>query len=149
MTTSTGTLRNRSASRPVRHFVRHYVEMLVAMLAGMAVLGIPLVALLGAAGASRAEIRADTPALLLLGMAITMTVPMVAWMRFRGHRWPASIEMAASMFIPTFAAIGLLATGIVEDIGTLLTIQHVAMFPAMLVAMLLRRDEYTGAARHS
>ena len=27
-------------------------------------------------------------------------------------------------------------------------IQHVAMFPAMLVAMLLRLDEYTGQAGH-
>ena len=28
--------------------------------------------------------------------------------------------------------------------GTLMAIQHAGMFPAMLVAMLLRRDEYSG-----
>jgi hypothetical protein len=27
-------------------------------------------------------------------------------------------------------------------------IEHVAMLPSMLVAMLLRRDEYTGAIQH-
>jgi hypothetical protein len=128
----------------LRHFVRHYVEMVIAMFAGMAVLGIPAVAALGALGSSTSDLRADAPAILLLGMATTMTVPMVAWMRFRGHAWPASMEMAASMFIPTFAAVGLLAAGLLTDMGGLMTIQHAAMFPAMLVAMLLRVEEYSG-----
>jgi flagellar biosynthetic protein FliP len=75
-----------------------------------------------------------------------MTVPMVAWMRHRGHGWPASLEMSASMFIPTFAVVGLLWSGLVEGIGTLLMIEHVAMLPSMLVAMLLRREEYSGGA---
>ena len=75
-----------------------------------------------------------------------MTVPMVAWMRYRGHGWPASAEMAASMFLPTFGVIALaLERASSSDIGTLLLIEHVAMLPSMLVAMLLRRDEYTGA----
>ena len=30
-------------------------------------------------------------------MAATMTIPMVAWMRYRGHRWQPALEMAASM----------------------------------------------------
>jgi hypothetical protein len=127
-----------------RHFVRHYVEMLVAMFLGMAVLGTPALLALGAAGVSSAELRADAPALLLLGMGITMTVPMVAWMRYRGHGWPASNEMAASMLIPTAGVIGLLWGGLVTEIGMLLAIEHVVMLPAMLVAMLLRRDEYSG-----
>jgi hypothetical protein len=38
-----------------------------------------------------------------LTMALTMTVPMVASMRYRGHAWRPNIEMAASMLIPTFA----------------------------------------------
>ena len=46
--------------------------------------------------------------------------------------------------VPTFAAIALLWGGIVEDPDTLLVIQHVGMFPAMLAAMLLRRSEYSG-----
>ena len=128
-----------------RHFTRHYIEMVVAMFAGMAILGIPAVALLSAVGTSTTELHSSAPAVLLLGMATTMTVPMVAWMRYRGHGWAASNEMAASMFLPTFAAIGLLAAGAVKDIGALMSIQHIAMLPSMLVAMLLRRNEYTGA----
>jgi hypothetical protein len=131
-----------------RHFIRHYAEMLVAMFLGMAVLGTPALLALGAAGVSSAELRSDAPALMLLGMGVTMTVPMVAWMRYRGHGWDASSEMAASMLIPTAGVIALLWAGLVADIGTLLALEHVVMLPAMLVAMLLRRDEYSHAGRH-
>ena len=131
-----------------RHFLRHYVEMLIAMVLGMIVLGLPLVAGLGALGMTRAELQADVPAVVLLGMAVTMTVPMVAWMRRRGHGWAASNEMAASMFVPTFAAIGLLAAGLLTDFGALMTVEHLAMLPAMLVAMLMRREEYSGHDHH-
>jgi hypothetical protein len=130
-----------------RNFVRHYVEMVVAMFLGMAVLGAPALVALGAAGVSSAELRSDAPALLLLGMGISMTVPMVAWMRYRGHGWGASNEMAASMLIPTAGMIALLGIGI-DDMGTLLMIEHVVMLPSMLVAMLLRREEYSHGGSH-
>jgi hypothetical protein len=129
-----------------RHFVRHYVEMLAAMFLGMAVLGMPALIALGTVGVSSAELRADAPALMLLGMALTMTVPMVAWMRYRGDGWRASNEMAASMLVPTAGVIALLGGGLVTDIGTLLTIEHVVMLPSMLVAMLPRREEYSHGA---
>ncbi len=129
-------------------FARHYAEMLVAMVAGMVALGVPAGAALEVLGTSTSQLRDDAPALLLLGMAVTMTVPMVGWMRLRGHGWPAANEMAASMFVPTFAAIALRWGGVVEDVGSLLMIQHVAMLPSMLVAMLLRREEYTGGHAH-
>ena len=129
-----------------RHFIRHYIEMLVAMFLGMAVLGTPAILALGATGVSSAELQSDAPALMLLGMGITMTVPMVAWMRYRGHGWAASNEMAASMLIPTAGVIALLGAGLVGDVGTLLAIEHVVMLPSMLVAMLLRRDEYSHGA---
>ena len=129
-------------------FARHYGEMLIAMFAGMFALGIPLAALLGVVGVDVSSWRTDAPELMLLGMAFTMTVPMVAWMRHRGHGWAPSWEMAASMFVPSFAAIGLFWAGAVTDSGSLLLIQHVAMLPAMLFVMLLRLDEYAGHAHH-
>jgi hypothetical protein len=132
-------------SASTRRFARHYVEMLVAMFLGMAVLGVPAVAALGVFGMSSTELHDDAPALLLFGMGVTMTAPMVAWMRYRGHGWPASADMTAAMFVPTFGVIALLWSGLVGDVGTLLVIEHLVMLPSMLVAMLLRRDEYTGA----
>jgi hypothetical protein len=135
-------------TKSTRHFIRHHVEMLVAMFAGMVVLGTPALLALGAAGASSAELRTDAPALMLLGMGVTMTVPMVAWMRYRGHGWGPSNEMAASMLIPTGGVIALLAAGLVDDVGTLLAIEYIVMLPSMLVAMLLRREEYSHVGHH-
>ena len=66
-------------------------------------------------------------------------------MRFRGHAWRATNEMAASMVLPTIAVVGLLGLGI-DDVATLSALQHGLMLPAMLVAMLLRREEYSGGA---
>ena len=119
---------------PLRHFIRHYAEMVVAMMLGMAVLGVPAKAVYDVS---------DRPALLLVEMALTMTIPMVAWMRFRGHGWRQCNEMAASMLIPALGALALLGGGLVTG-SAALGIEHMAMLPSMLVAMLLRRDEYTG-----
>ena len=119
---------------PIRHFIRHYVEMVVAMMLGMAVLGVPARAVYDVS---------DRPALLLVEMALTMTIPMVAWMRFRGHGWRLCNEMAASMLIPALGALALLGGGLVTGTAAL-GIEHMAMLPSMLVAMLWRRDEYTG-----
>jgi hypothetical protein len=132
-----------------RHFVQHYIEMVIAMLLGMLVLGGAFTVLLGAVGIDVGDWQDDAPELLLLGMAFTMTAPMVAWMRYRRHGWAPAGEMAAAMFAPTAVAIALLWAGAVEDTHTLLMIQHIAMFPLMLVAMLLRRDEYTRHPGHA
>jgi hypothetical protein len=75
-----------------------------------------------------------------------MTIPMVAWMRHRGHKWAASWEMTAAMFVPTFLAITLLRAGALESGHSAMGIQHMVMFPAMLAVMFLRVDEYTGHA---
>lgn len=124
-----------------RTFLRHFAEMLLAMALGMLVLGGAGSALLELAGVD----VADSPALLFGGMAVTMTVPMVAWMRHRGHGWAPAADMTVAMFAPSIAAIALLAVDVVEDAGALMAAEHVAMVAAMLVAMLLRRGEYLRA----
>ena len=132
----------------MRTFIRHYIEMVVVMFAGMIVLGLPGEAALKALGSGTSELRDDAPAVVFLGMAATMTIPMVAWMRYRGHRWQPTLEMAASMIIPTLVAIALLAADVL-GFGALMGLEHVAMLLGMLVAMLLRLDEYTSHAHHT
>ena len=129
-------------SPSTKHLIRHYVEMVIAMFVGMAVLGFPAGWALGAMGVDWHALTDDEPALMFLGMATTMTVPMVGWMLYRGHGWRANTEMSASMFVPTFAVIGLLWTDVLTHIGVLMTIEHVAMLAAMAGAMLLRPAEY-------
>ena len=129
-------------SRSTKHFARHYAEMVAAMFLGMAILGLPADRALDALGAT-------SDAFMFLGMATTMTVPMVGWMLYRGHGWRANAEMSASMFVPAFAVIAALAGGVLTDIGVLMIVEHVAMLAAMAGVMLLRPEEYshhTGSA---
>jgi hypothetical protein len=135
-------------SASTRHFVRHYLEMVIAMFAGMAVLGVPAGWAMSAVDTSWSELHTEAPALMLFGMAVTMTVPMVGWMRYRGHGWRANAEMSASMLVPTAAAIGVLQAGLL-DIGVLLHVEHVVMLLAMLGAMLVRPAEYTHHPDHA
>src|SRR5215831_9382007 len=88
-----------------RRFIRHYVEMVAAMFLGMFALGMPADWILRAFGASSGG---HHPTRMLLTMAVTMTLPMVAWMRFRGHAWQPTAEMAASMLVPTAGVLVLL-----------------------------------------
>ena len=142
----TATTPNTSRQHSTRHFVRHYGEMVAAMFLGMLILGMPAGWLFSAFGTSWAKLP---PAAMLFAMAVTMTVPMVAWMRYRGHAWGPNMEMAASMFIPAFAAMALVWLGLVQNVGMLMVIEHVAMLASMLGAMLLRRDEYSGMHAHA
>ena len=125
-------------------FVGHYVEMAAVMFIGMFVLMAPAGWLFGAFGTSTSS---QHPAMMLFSMGITMTVPMIAWMRFRGHAWRPTNEMAASMVIPTFAAMALVGAGLMKG-GPAMVIEHVAMLAGMLIAMLARRDEYSGGHAH-
>jgi hypothetical protein len=126
------------------HFARHYVEMVIAMFLGMALLALPVRLALSAAGTSWSELGHEA---MFLGMAVEMTVPMVAWMRYRGHGRRANGEMAAAMLLPTFAAIALLRADVAGS-GALMLAEHVAMLLSMLGVMLMRPAEYThGHAR--
>ncbi len=129
-------------SQSTKHFARHYVEMVVAMFAGMAVLGLPAGWAMDAMGATSDEF-------MFLGMATTMTVPMVGWMLYRGHGWRANAEMSASMFIPAFAVIGLLSADLLTDVGVLMVLEHVAMLLGMAGVMLLRPAEYLHSHTHA
>ncbi len=103
---------------------------------------------LAALGVDPESRRSDAPELNLLGMALAMSVPMVAWMRYRGHGSRPSAEMAASMFLPTFTVVGMLAAGI-GSVGGLMVVEHVAMLLGMLGVMLTRPVEYTHHHGHA
>ena len=124
--------------------VLYTVDMVAAMFIGMFALSMPADWIIGALGASTSS---QHSAMMLFSMGATMTVAMVAWMRFRGHAWRPTNEMAASMVVPTFAAMALAGTGVMQG-GPLMIIQHVAMLAGMLIVMLLRRDEYSGGQAH-
>jgi len=131
-----------------RHFARHYGVMVLVMFIGMGVLGLPAAWALGAAGSSWSELGTDSPELMLALMAFTMTVPMSAWMYRMGHALRPNVEMALSMIVPTLGVAALSAAGVVEDIGALLVIEHVAMLAGMFLVMAARPEEYSGHRGH-
>jgi hypothetical protein len=79
---------------------------------------------------------------LLVGAAV-----LVGLLASRAYGVVVFAALAASMIIPTLVAIALLAADVL-GFGTLMGLEHVAMLLGMLVAMLLRLDEYTGHAHH-
>ena len=116
---------------PMRYFVRHYLEMVVAMAAGMM-----LYAVLFRRGMTWTGYLDQTL------MAVFMTVPMVGWMRYRGHTWRQAAEMSAAMLLP-FAAVVLLFVEALGLTGRQLGMaSHLAMLLGMLAWMRYRRDEY-------
>jgi hypothetical protein len=132
-----------AAGRKWRHFLRHFVEMVVAMMLGMCVLGAAFGAFHQLAfGSGYAAAWRDHVGLAALAMAFNMTVPMVLWMRYRGHNWERGGEMAAAMNLPLLPALALYAVDLIPARGVL-GIQMMLMIPAMLAAMLYRKDEYS------
>jgi hypothetical protein len=136
-------------SAQAKHLIRHYLEMVAAMFLGMFVLGGLAMVALSAFGVGSGQLNDDVPALMLLGMTTTMTIPMVGWMLHRGHGRRANMEMSAAMFVPTFAVIGLLWANLVSDIDTLMAVEHIAMLIAMAALMIARPGEYASHARHA
>jgi hypothetical protein len=121
-----------------RTFLRHFVEMLLAMFVGMIALGGITQLVFAAAGSSLTDAPGSVRVLL---MGFDMTVPMVAWMSYRGHARVRNAEMAVAMIVPTLAAAALAAVGALSS-GAALGVQHAVMIPAMLGVMLWRYDHY-------
>jgi hypothetical protein len=129
-----------------RAFVRHYAEMVAVMLVGMGLLALPAQ---WATDAIWPDVDGDDPTLMLARMAATMTIPMIPWMRWRGHGWRPCLEMAAAMVVPAIGAVALLEVGAIEAVSLLMTIEHVAMLVAMLAVMVVRPQEYSHASREA
>ena len=130
-----------TTERPVltKAFARHYLEMVVVMFVGMGLLALPARWAWAGAGLD----TADTAG-MLIRMGVTMTLPMIPWMLWRGHGMRPTLEMAGAMIVPTLGAVVLLAAGALTGVGLLMTVEHVAMLIAMFAVMAARPEEYSG-----
>jgi hypothetical protein len=80
--------------RHLSPFWRHFLEMLAAMVVGMLVTGAIFLSIVGLK--TWDEVTLQYPTQSLLAMAAGMTIPMVAWMLFRGMGGRYAYEMAAA-----------------------------------------------------
>lgn len=138
-TTSVLPSRLRTAALSSGRFTLHFVEMSLAMAAGMVVFH----ALAGAGG--HEPVRDASSLLEQVGMMVAMTVPMVGWMRVRGHGWRHGAEMTVGMLAPVVVVDLLLLAGAATTLPWLQQAAGPGMVLGMLAAMLLRRGHYAGA----
>ena len=132
--------------KQIGHFVLHFVEMCAPMCIGFAVGDLLYFWLAGLAGYS--EPFSELPYLSVVVVTVSMTVPMTAWMLYRGMPHRAVAEMSAAMPVVAIVLLGLGWFGAVEP-ANLALLEHGLMMPAMLVPMFLRLDLYTGRTGHA
>lgn len=120
-------------------FWRHFLEMLAAMAVGMIATGAVFLSIVGLKTWDRVTVQYPTQA--LLAMAAGMTIPMVAWMLFRGMGRRNAYEMAATTVLPVVPFLCLVWSGVTNSAqcGGYCAV----MIAAMLGLMLYRRDEYS------
>jgi hypothetical protein len=120
------------------HFARHFLEMMVPMFVGMFAGGAVFLTIAG--GLTPEEGMRQYPVSFTLWMAFSMTAPMVAWMRFRGHSWPSCREMALVMVAPACPILCLYWLGIIS--APLCGMYCFVSMVAMVALMVVRRREY-------
>src|SRR3982751_3627377 len=121
-------------------FVLHFIEMVIVMTAGMLLLEVAL----GLAPAAEAAIGDHAGVLYQVVMAIAMTLPMVGWMKVRGHGWRHGIEMSLGMLLPWAGVLALIGSGAANVLPWLNHADGPAMLLGMLAVMLARPRHYYG-----
>jgi hypothetical protein len=135
--------------RQTWNFARHFLEMCVSMCAGGAILALLIFGAVPALFGSP-NLREQFPELSLLAIAMSLTMPMAAWMRFGGMEWRPIVEMSVVPIALAILWIAAVWTGLVPsntlqvEFGQFCGISCVGMF----VVMLFRLDLYTGRTGH-
>jgi len=120
-------------------FWRHVMQMLAVMMAGMFVGAAVLVTLVDAKTWDEVTTQYGTQALVV--MAVGMTVPMTAWMLYRGMGRKNAYEMAAVMVLPVVPLLCLNWFAVTESAqcGAYCAVS----VAAMLALMFYRRGQYS------
>jgi hypothetical protein len=122
------------------YFIWHLLEMCLAMCIG----GIPLIVLFFVAATKMGypNLIQQSPELSVLVVGFILSLPMMAWMRFRGHEWQPTLEMASTTIILAILLVGLGMLGVLEK-SSLFELMRSLACPVMIIPMLFRVDVYT------
>lgn len=137
-----------ATGKPVGRFLLHFVEMCMVMCVSGILLSVAFFQ--GAVALGYSDLPRTAPELSVLVIAINLSVPMAAWMRYRGMGWRPTLEMT----IPTMATGLILIAAYWLDLlaaSSLIGIETRLACPVMLAVMLLRFPLYSAphAAHHS
>ena len=129
---------DRSGERHLSPFWRHFWQMFAVMMAGM----------IGSAAIFLTVVQMDWegatashPVASLLVIVAGMTVPMAAWMLYRGMGWRNTSEMAAAMILPVVPFLCLVWFDVTKSAQC--GAYCVIGIAAMLGLMLYRRADYS------
>ena len=134
-------------SSKAARFLLHFLEMQIPM-----VFGALVCYLLGRViptSSSLAAVYHPGTFLFMIGDVLYLSLPVLIWMRFRGHSWRYSLEMGAAMLAPGLAIIVLCSLGADTYWPWLIPLASPAGTVGMLLYMLYRRDHFTEPAGHS
>jgi hypothetical protein len=120
-------------------FWRHFLEMFAAMAIGMVTAGAVVMTITGLKTWDQVTIQYPTQA--LVAMAAGMSIPMAAWMLYRGMGRKNTSEMAAAMVLPVLPFLCLVWFGVTKSAqcGGYCAVTIVAM----LALMRYRRSQYS------
>jgi hypothetical protein len=133
--------------RAVGRFGLHLLEMCMVMCAGAVVLS---VLFFGAAGLlGYTDLPRTAPELSVLVIALNLSVPMAAWMRYRGMAWRPTVEMAGSTMVVGLVLVAAYWMDLIAK-DSLIEVQTSLACPVMIAVMLLRFRLYSSDhAAHS
>lgn len=133
--------------RPIGRFGLHLVEMCMVMCAGAAALSLLFFGAASVLGYN--DLQQTAPELVVLVIALNLSVPMLAWMRYRRMAWQPTLEMAGSTMVVGLALIAAYWMDLIAKTN-LVEVQTSLACPMMLAVMLVRFRLYSGGhAAHS
>ena len=133
--------------RPVGRFGRHLLEMCMVMCVGAAALSLLFFGAAGLLGYT--DLLETSPELVVLVVALNLSVPMLAWMRYRGMAWQPTLEMAGFTMVVGLALIAAYWMDLIAR-NSLVEVQTSLACPVMVAVMLLRFRLYSSShAEHS
>ncbi len=135
----------RSAAAKRRGLPWRFLELQIMM--GLGALVCYLLVNLVPASSSFATVYHPGTLLFAAGDILFLTVPVVAWMVFRGHGWRHSLEMAGAMIAPVAAIIALGELAGFPYLQWLITAGYPAMSLGMLAHMVYRSQEHVHGAQ--
>ena len=126
------------------YFLWHFLEMCLVMCMGGITINVLIFGLAARLGFTNLFEKFPQFSLLLVG--VNLSIPMIAWMRFRGHEWRPTLEMASTSIILPVLLIGATWLGLIPESSQLPLLKKLVC-PVMLIPMLFRLDLY--AANHA
>jgi hypothetical protein len=90
------------------------------------------------------DLLRTAPELVVLVIALNLSVPMLAWMRYRGMAWQPTLEMAGSSMVVGLALIAAYWMDLIAR-TSLVEVQTSLACPVMLAVMLARFRLYSGS----